>query len=75
MKTTERILKSPAWSVSKTEEVLAALYLIAGLLAWIAGIHWFAWFLFAKAALDTIAAITCSIVEIQSEERHKTNDP
>ena len=52
-------IKSPV-SKSIVEEALSALWLIAGMIAWSDGFHWFACLLFAKAALDTIAAFHAS---------------
>jgi hypothetical protein len=49
------------------EEALSALWLIAALLAYIAGIKWLAVALFIKAALDTIAAIHFAVTEAKSE--------
>ena len=51
------------------EEVLAALYLIAGLEAWQAGIRWLAWCLFVKAANDTVCALVAAVAEIVQERK------
>jgi len=53
-----------AWTPSMREEVLAALYLIAGLEAWQAGIRWLAWCLFVKSANDTVCALVAAVAEI-----------
>ena len=62
-----------AWTPSMREEVLAALYLIAGLEAWQAGIRWLAWCLFFKAANDTVCALVAAVAEIVLER--KANAP
>ena len=56
-----------AWTPSMREEVLSALYLIAGLEAWQAGIRWLAWCLFVKAANDTVCALVAAVVETVHE--------
>jgi len=58
--------RKPAWTRSNTEEVLAALYLVAGNTAYIAGIHWLAWLCFGKAALDTLAALIIAERELNA---------
>jgi len=62
---------SCGWTPSMREEVLAALYLIAGLEAWQAGIRWLAWGLFVKAANDTVCALVAAFVEVLHE--HSAN--
>ena len=56
-----------AWTPSMREEVLAALYLIAGLEAWQAGIRWLALYLFVKAAIDTVCALVAAVTEVRYE--------
>ena len=51
------------------EEVLAALYLVAGNTAFIAGIHWLAWLCWVKAALDTWCSLKIANKEHNAEER------
>lgn len=48
---------------SKTEEILASLKLIAGLLAWIAGIRWLAWVCFVNCAWDILCAFGYAILD------------
>lgn len=55
--------RRPAWTASKAEEVISALWLIAGLVAWNAGIYWLAVLCFVKAALDTLCSIGLAIIE------------
>ena len=57
------------WSPSHREEVLAALYLIAGLLAWSVDIKWLAWICFAKAVNDTICALIAAFREALRDRR------
>ena len=52
--------------LSIQEEILAGIYLCAGLLAWQADIRWLAYFAFVKAASDTICAIISAIREIKN---------
>ena len=63
----DRLGRGPAWSASKTEETLSALWLIAALLAWNGGIIWLAVLLFIKAAADTACSIGMAIAEIRAE--------
>lgn len=56
-------------SRSIQEEILAGIYLCAGLLAWQADIRWLAWISFLKAALDTVGAIRFAILEIKKGEK------
>jgi hypothetical protein len=51
------------------EEVLAALYLIAGLEAWRGGIRWLAWCLFVKSANDTVSALVAAVAEVLEERK------
>ncbi len=51
------------WTHSIREEIIGALWLIAGLLAWNDGIKWLAWILFVKATFDTFASICFAVVE------------
>ena len=67
-------VRRPAWTASKVEEVISALWAIAGLCAWTAGIRWLAWALLIKAALDTITAIVLAVVEIRAESGESPND-
>jgi hypothetical protein len=62
-------LKPRTWAASQVEEVISALWLIAGLLAWSAGIKWFAWILFVKAALDVLCAWVFVVKEIKEERK------
>jgi hypothetical protein len=55
------------------EEVLAALYLIAGLEAWQTGVRWLAWCLFVKAAIDTVCALVAAFAAVLLER--KANAP
>ena len=50
-------------SRSVQEEILSALYLIAGLLAIQCGIKWLAAVCFGKAALDAVCAIVFAVRE------------
>ncbi len=68
-------LTGRAWTPSMREEVLAALYLIAGLNAWQAGIRWLAWCLFAKAANDTVCAIIAAFAEVIRKRREAEQEP
>jgi hypothetical protein len=67
-------MNNKIWTRSIVEELIAVLWLIAGLLAWQSNIKWFAWILFVKAALDTLCAIHFAICEAQAE-RTNTNRP
>jgi hypothetical protein len=58
-----------AWTPSMREEVLAALYLIAGLEAWHAEIRWLAWCLFVKATNDTVCALVAALTEVLHERK------
>lgn len=58
-----------AWTPSMREEVLAALYLIAGLEAWRGGIRWLAWCLFVKSANDTVCALIAAVAEVLEERK------
>ena len=58
-----------AWSGSKSEELLSALWLIAALLAWNNNIKWLAWMLFVKAAMDTITSIVLAVIELRAESK------
>ena len=64
-------MKTKPWTPSKTEEVIAALWLIAGLLAWLAGLKWLAWTLFVKCVLDVICCISFAIFEIREEQSNQ----
>lgn len=70
-------LDDPAWNRSVREEIVTALWLIAGLLAWQDNIKWLAWCLFVKAATDLMCcvfyAIVDSIREI-AEKQRSSND-
>ena len=52
-------------SVSRCEEIISALWLIAGLLAWGNDIRWLAWCLFVKAATDTVCSIWSAVRVVQ----------
>lgn len=56
-------------SRSIQEEILAGIYLCAGLLAWQADIRWLAYFAFVKAASDTAAAIYFAILEVKKGDK------
>jgi len=60
----------PPWTASKTEEVISALWTIAGLCAWMAEIRWLAWALLIKATIDTIGAVVLAVVEVRRETKH-----
>ena len=51
------------WYPSHREEIIAALYLIAGTTAWQAGLHPLAWFCCVKAAADTACAVWMALKE------------
>ena len=51
------------WYPSHREEIIAALYLIAGTTAWQADLHLLAWLCCVKAAADTACAVWCAIKE------------
>jgi hypothetical protein len=57
------------WNRSIREEIISALWLIAGLVAWQGGIKWLAWMLFVKAASDMMAAIVFAIIEVKIVRR------
>lgn len=63
------------WSKSIREEIIAALWLIAALLAWHDNIKWLAWFLFIKSASDYLTAIIYAFREAITEinERRSPN--
>jgi hypothetical protein len=50
------------------EELLAALYLIAALLAWMADIHWLAIVLFIKAGVDTLCSMVAAVIAVKRKE-------
>jgi hypothetical protein len=58
------LLGDPVWNKSIREEIIAALWLIAALLAWQDNIKWLAWCLFLKSASDFLTAIIYAIVEV-----------
>ncbi|MGN6556066.1 MAG: hypothetical protein ACTHLW_20345 [Verrucomicrobiota bacterium] len=63
------------WSRSVREEIISALWLIAALLAWIAGIKWLAWCLFVKSASDTVTAILFAVKEaLQAIKKARRNE-
>jgi hypothetical protein len=51
------------WYPSHREEIIAALYLIAGMTAWQAGSSVLAWLCCVKAAADTACAVWFAIKE------------
>jgi hypothetical protein len=51
------------WYPSHREEIIAALYLIAGMTAWQAGAPVLAWLCWVKAAADTSFAVRFAIQE------------
>jgi hypothetical protein len=51
------------WYPSHREEIIAALYLIAGMMAWQAGAPVLAWLCCLKAAADTACAVWFAIQE------------
>ena len=57
-----------AWTESKVEEVISALWLIAALVAWSAGIRWFACLLFVKSAADSLISIHLARKEYRQEQ-------
>ena len=63
------ILAGKAWSHSTREEVISALWLIAGLQAWGCGLRVFAVILFVKSAADTVCSIGCAFAEALRSER------
>jgi hypothetical protein len=69
------LLGDRIWSKSIREEIIAALWLIAALLAWHDNIKWLAWFLFIKSASDTLTAIIYAFREAIAEvnERRSPN--
>ena len=67
------LVRRPAWTASNVEEVISALWAIAGLCAWNAEIRWLAWTLLIKAALDTIMAIVFAVVEVRAESGESPN--
>ena len=68
-----RLLDDRIWNRSIREEIISALWLIAGLLAWQDGIKWLAWLLFVKSAADTLTAIVFAIIEVKNM-RVSSND-
>lgn len=58
------------WNTSKIEEVISALWIIAGLCAW-PHIRWLAWVLLIKGAADSLCSIYYSIKETKSAESLK----
>lgn len=58
-------------TTSVQEEYCALLTLIAGLLAWQADLRWLAYFLFAKAILDTIESILIAIHDGRERRKQK----
>jgi hypothetical protein len=63
----DRLGRRMAWSASKSEEVIAGIYLVAALLAWNGGIMWLAVILFIKSAADTVCSIGMAIAENRAE--------
>jgi hypothetical protein len=59
----------PTWCPSHREEVLSALYLIAGLLAYQIDFRRLATILFFKAAADTICALKCVHGELKQMQK------
>lgn len=70
----DRLVRMPAWTASKAEEIIAVAWLVAGCSAWNAGIRWLGWVCFAKATLDTICAIGVAIMEVRAESAKHPND-
>jgi len=70
------LLGDRIWSKSIREEIIAALWLIAALLAWHDNIKWLAWFLFIKSASDTLTSIIYAFREAIAEvnERRSPNE-
>ena len=58
------LLGDRVWNRSIREEIISALWLISGLLAWQGGIKWLAWLLFVKSVSDMLAAIVFAIIEV-----------
>lgn len=56
---------------SIVEEALAALWLIAALLALLAGIDWLAVFLFGKAAIDTVVSVCFAVMSLRDGWKEK----
>ena len=54
-------------SQSEKEEILAALYFIAGALFWSSELKFFAWFCIAKGVLDSLCAIFEAVREIKAK--------
>ena len=63
------LLGDQIWNRSIREEIISALWLIAGLLAWQGGIKWLAWLLFVKSATDTLTALVFAILEVKIMRR------
>ena len=56
-------------SESRQEEILAALWLCAALLAFNGGFYWAGWVLTVKAALDAICALWLAWKEFKENEK------
>ena len=69
----QRLVRQSAWTGSKVEEVIAALWAIAALCAWMAELRWIAWCLLAKVALDVLCAILLAVIEIKAESKNMPN--
>jgi hypothetical protein len=54
-------------SVSRAEELIAGVYLIAALLAFIGGYPSLGWALAVKAALDAVCAICYAVKEVKEQ--------
>lgn len=68
-------MKKEIWSRSIREEIISALWLIAGLLAWQADIKWLAWLLFAKSAFDSLISCVFAVLETKAELMALRNPP
>lgn len=68
-------MKKEIWSRSIREEIIAALWLIAGLLAWQAGNKWLAWLLFIKSVLDFLTAVFFAYTEGVKEILDRRDPP
>ncbi len=66
-------MNKETWSRSIREEVVAVLWLIAALLAWLGGIKWLAYLLFVKALMDTACAIVFAVIDGSRELKEKRN--
>ena len=53
------------------EEAIAALYIIAGYVAWTHGHRAFGWVLFCKGILDSVCAFTLAVREAYAEVKNR----